>query len=430
MTLPESIALDKGVALRGLDVIEAPIARPATRSLTPWLLIQALVTYGVFGAVQAVLIPNQLSIIDPIHKIGDYATIAAFFATVSVVSQPLIGAFSDRTRSRLGRRALWMLIGAALGAAAMAVMSVSNNVIAVGLCAAVLSLGLNAIIAPMSAVLPDRYPVERRGIASAMIGLGSLLGGTVGSIAAAMLAAQLGIAYMSFAIALLAITVLFLVFYRDFSSKDVPLERFSLKAFVKSFWVSPRKHPEFGWAFLARFLFVLGFASVSTFTFFLLTDYVGLSLDEANAKVGLVGLAALPGMIIAVLLTGILSDKLGRRRIFIWVGSAILIVGVLVPLLMPTVLGIIVMTVLSGFGYGMYQASDVVLMTQVLPKGGTAVGKDLGILNIATGIPQALAPAVAAFVISTVFAYPGLFMSAGIIVFIGAIAIIPIKSVR
>ena len=40
-------------------------------------------------------------------------------AAVSLVANPLFGAFSDRTTSRLGRRVPWVLFGAVLGAAAL-----------------------------------------------------------------------------------------------------------------------------------------------------------------------------------------------------------------------------------------------------------------------------------------------------------------------
>ncbi len=431
MTLPDSAsASGVGLPSNGSGVWAQPIARPATGRLTTWLLVQALAIYGVYGAVAAVLIPNQLSIIDPANKINDFAVIATLFAVVTTLSQPLIGAFSDRTRSRFGRRALWMLLGAALGSAALLALSASTSVVAVGLSAVVLSLGINSLISPLTATLPDRYAVTRRGGASAMIGAGTMLGATIGSVIAGMLAAQLGVAYVAFAVMLLVLTLLFLILNRDYSSTELRLDPFSVRTFITQFWLSPRKHPEFGWVFLARFLFVLGFSSVSTFTYFLLTNYAGLSLAQANASVGIVGLAALPGMVIAVLLTGFLSDRLGRRKVFIWIGSGVMIAGLVVPIALPTLLGITVMSMLTGFGYGMYQASDVVLMTQVLPRSGQAAGKDLGILNMATGIPTALAPALSAALIATVFGFEGLFVVAGVIVLVGALAILPIKSVR
>lgn len=431
MTFPEGAAVDAALANDSETASPgAPVARPAGRALSPWLTVQAIVTFAAFAGVQSVLIPNQMTLLDPAGKVAGFAAATSTFAVVTVIVQPVVGAFSDRTRSRFGRRAIWMMLGAALGAFAMAALSLSNSVPAIVFFAGVLSLGVNAVLAPLTATVADRYPRERRGGASALFGLGSLLGGTLGSMAAGALAAQLGVAYGVFGVALLVVTFLFLLFNRDFSSKTMHVEPFRLRGFLASFWVDPRKHPDFGWGFLARFCFVLGYYTVASFTFFLLTDYVGLSLPEANANVGIIGLAALPAMVVSILVSGYLSDRLGRRKIFLWVATGILVVGFLIPLAMPTVPGIILLSVFTGFGYGVYQSADMALMTEIIPGGGVNAGKDLGILNIATGIPQAMAPAIAAVVIQTALGFTGFFVLGAIAVILGALALIPIKSVR
>jgi predicted MFS family arabinose efflux permease len=69
-------------------------------------------------------------------------------------------------------------------------------------------------------------------------------------------------------------------------------------------------------------------------------------------------------------------------------------------------------------------------MTEVLPGGGTDAGKDLGILNIATNIPQALSPAVAAVLITSLGGYQMLFVFGIIFVVLAAVAVVPIKGVK
>lgn len=431
MTFAQGAAADAAAAAsEEIHTRGVKIAKPAGRGLSPWLTLQSMVSFAAYSAVTGVLIANQMTAIDPANKIASFAAATSTFAVVTVVAQPLVGAFSDRTRSRFGRRAIWMLLGAALAAFAMAGLSLSSSPVGVIVLAGVLSLGLNAVLAPLTATVADRYPRERRGGASALFGMGSLVGGALGSIVAATLAAQLGIAYNVFGITLLIVTFLFLLFNRDFSSKSMVVEPFRLGKFLSSFWINPRKHPDFGWGFLARFFFVLGFYTVSSFTFFLLTDYVGLTVAEANSYVGIGVLTSLPPMVIAILLSGYLSDRFRRRKIFLYIATGVLVVGILVPLAMPSVVGVILMAAITGFGYGIYQSADMALMTEIIPGGGINAGKDLGILNIATGIPQALAPVIAAFVIQTVLGFPGFFAIGAIAVVIGGLALIPIKSVR
>ena len=62
--------------------------------------------------------------------------------------------------------------------------------------------------------------------------------------------------------------------------------------------------------------------------------------------------------------------------------------------------------------------------------GGDAAAKDLGILNIATNIPQALSPVVAALVILVLGGYSMLFVFGMVFVVIAAFAVAPIKAVR
>ena len=88
------------------------------------------------------------------------------------------------------------------------------------------------------------------------------------------------------------------------------------------------------------------------------------------------------------------------------------------------------MNIIIGFGFGFYMSVDTALMTEVLPGGGKDAGKDLGILNIATNIPQAMSAAVAGIIISSLGGYAMLFVFAMVFVVIAAVAVAPIKSVR
>ena len=107
-----------------------------------------------------------------------------------------------------------------------------------------------------------------------------------------------------------------------------------------------------------------------------------------------------------------------------------MVIGLAMPLFMPNLTGMLIMGAINGFGFGLYMACDTALMTEVLPGGGVAAGKDLGILNVATNIPQAMSPAVAGLIIGSFGGFPALFVFGMISVVIAAVVLIPIKSVR
>lgn len=69
-------------------------------------------------------------------------------------------------------------------------------------------------------------------------------------------------------------------------------------------------------------------------------------------------------------------------------------------------------------------------MAQLVPVQRATRGKDLGIMNIATAVPQAVAPLLGAIIVYTFAGFAALFITAAIATTLGALALIPIKSVR
>ncbi|WP_344089874.1 MFS transporter [Microbacterium deminutum] len=399
------------------------------KRLLPSMTILAFVMFASYAGLGQVLLPNQLAIIDEPDKVANLAVISTISFVFTLLTQPIIGAFSDRTRSRMGRRAPWIAIGGAAGGLLVAGMGTLTSVVWVGIFWIVLQVCLNAVQGPFTAIVPDRYPRERRGVASAMFGIGTAAGLTIGVIVAGQLAAALGLAYVVFGAAILVATLLFVLVNRDYSSVDARADRVTVRAFVAAFWVSPRRHPDFAWAFAARFFFILGYFMVLFFQLFLLTDYLGLPLAGANQTIGLLALTSLVTTLISVGISGVWSDRIGRRKIFVYVASAFVAIGFVVPLLSPNILGMVIMSAVSGVGFGLYTACDTALMTEVLPKDGATAGKDLGILNIATNLPQALSTAIGGILIATL-GYPAVFVSGIVAVIIAAFVLAPIKSVR
>ena len=126
----------------------------------------------------------------------------------------------------------------------------------------------------------------------------------------------------------------------------------------------------------------------------------------------LLTMASLAAVLAGVVATGWWSDRVGDRTRFMVAACALLAVALLVPLAFPTVTGMAVFAVLKGLSLGMHLASSSALVTEVLPRGGAMPGRDLGIYNVATNIPQTIAPAVSGLVIGHLGGYPALFVVA------------------
>ncbi|KHK95661.1 hypothetical protein LK09_18475 [Microbacterium mangrovi] len=408
---------------------EPAASPPPGKALLPGILINALALFATYGGLIAVLLPSQLYLLDPAHKEQNLTIVQTVSFVFTLFAQPIVGALSDRTRSRFGRRAPWMISGAIVGALFLFGLGAMNTVFWIAIFWVVIQVSFNAVQGPLSAITPDRFPRDKRGAASAMFGIGTQIGMTLGVMLAGALGAHIGIGYTTFGVIIVVATLLFVFLNRDWSSKDAAVEPWSWRAFLQGFWINPRRHPDFFWAFTARFLLILGYFVVTAFQLYILTDYIHLSLGAAQGAVVTLTLVALVPTLLAIVVSGWWSDRAGRRKVFIYAASVVMVVSLAFPLFMPNMTGMIVMSVLNGVGFGLYMSVDAALMTEVLPN-KEAAAKDLGILNVATNIPQALSSVVALLIVSSFGGYAAVFVFGMIFVVLAALALIPIKGVR
>jgi MFS family permease len=406
-----------------------PPVKGTIRRLLGWIIPANISIFIIWGAVPGLLLPLQLTAIDPANKIINLAVISTVGALAAMIAQPVAGLLSDRTRSRFGRRAQWMVGGTVIGGLALIGMALGNGIVQIGIAMVIVQIAFNFTQGPLSAILPDRVPRSARGTFSALAGMGAMVGALGGQIVGSMFAKNIPAGYLFFAGLAFVVITLFVVFNPDHSSKELEREPFSLSVFLHTFWVSPRKHPDFFWAFLGRLLLYTGYFAVTGYQLFILSDYIGLGTAKAAASVPLFGIASLAGIIIAIVISGPLSDRLGRRKIFVFISSIIVALAMLIPIISPTFTGWLVFTFLSGLGFGAFQAVDQALMSEVLPS-AKSFAKDLGVVNIAATLPQTVAPAIAGFVILTFGGYVALFPIGIVLSILGAFAVWFIKAVK
>lgn len=401
---------------------------PHPRRLMGWLGASNLSVYLVFGSVPGVLLALQVSDLDPEAKAANLALVTSIGAIVALVMQPVWGVVSDRTRSRYGRRAPYIVGGAALTGLSLVALGAANTLVALVLGWAAVQLSVNMILGPLHAVLPDRLPNKVLGIASSIVGLGLLAGSLGGQILAARMSSSIPAAYLLLAGVVLLVLVAFAVFNPDRPNRDAPREPFRLGAFLRGFWINPLRHPDFFWVFTGRVVLFLGYYAISNYQLYILSDYVGLG-DDAVSVVPILSFTSLGATLVATLVSGPLSDRVGRRKVFVIGASVLMGLGMCIPFFLPSVTGMIAMAAVNGFGFGAYLAVDLALFTEVLPARKDA-GKDLGIANVASTVPQIFGPAFAGVVVSLAGGYQPLFLLALVLAVLGSVAIVRVGGVR
>lgn len=284
-----------------------PLVRGSMTRLLGWIIPANLSIFILWGAIPGVLLPLQVTGLDPANKVPNLALVTTIGAFAAMIAQPVAGAISDRTRSRFGRRAPWMVAGVLIGGLGLIGMALANTLVMIAIAWTIVQVAYNFAQGPLSAILPDRVPRAARGTFAALAGMGAMLGALGGQIAGVALSSSIPTAYLFLSGLALVVTVLFVVFNPDHSSRDQQNPPFSLRVFLSTFWVNPIRHPDFFWAFTGRLLLYTAYFAVTGYQLFILQDYIGLG-DAAIESIPLFGLVGLVGMIAAMVVGGPLSD--------------------------------------------------------------------------------------------------------------------------
>jgi len=130
--------------------------------------------------------------------------------------------------------------------------------------------------------------------------------------------------------------------------------------------------------------------------------------------------------VIASLIGGVLSDKIRKQKVFLYISSVILAIGILLYII-PSVKVFYIAAIVCALGGGCFMAVDTALVARVLPnKKDTA--KDFGIMNVANCLPQSIVPAVGPLLLA-IGGWKFFFIVLAIMPILGMLTIMPIPEV-
>lgn len=409
-------------------------AVPTRRVSGRWITLFALSWFGVWIAqltpVQLLLplqIESFLHAADWVQNVLGFGYISGIAGVFALITYPLTGALSDRTTSRFGRRRPWIALGTAGFAASLIVLGLQTSLLGIGICWVCSSIFFCVLTAALTAAISDQVPVNQRGYVSGWISAPQAIGIIAGLVLVTALALSTfgGYALMAALVVLLGLP--FLVLVPDAVLPRGIMPALTLRSLIDGLWISPRRYPDFGWTLLSRILVNLGNAfGTSLLLYFLM---YGLRMDDAEGSLIILTLVYMVFVIVASLWLGRLSDRLGRRRSFVFIASVLQAVAALILAFVPSFEAATVAAGLLGLGYGCFLSVDQALATEVLPD-QLSRGKDLGIMNIALTVPQAFAPMLGALLVSATGGFTWLFLLSGITALAGAIAVAQVRGVK
>ncbi|HEX6445507.1 MAG TPA: MFS transporter [Streptosporangiales bacterium] len=405
------------------------LGEPTTPVPRRWVAAVSIASVGswsaLFGPIQ-VLLALQAAQLAPHGKQAVFGLVTGLGAAVAVVANPVFGALSDRTTSRFGRRLPWVAASTVAGAASLVLLTWAPDVAAMALGWCLAQAAFNAFYAALAAAVPDQVPRTQRGVVSGWLGLAQTAGIVVGT-ALAALSGGITAGYLACAALALVSAVPYLAARRDIVLPRSQRPALRLRPFLASFWIDPRRHPDFAWAFATRMLMKLCNAMGTLYLLYYLQDQV----RRTDAKTDVLVLTALYAAAVlgTAIALGTWSDRVARRRPFVTASGVVMAVAAVILAAWPTWPGAITAAVVFGVGYGGYASVDFALLTEVLPTAADR-GKDLGVINIADSLPQVLAPAVAAPIVVHAGGYPTLYAVAAAFSLSGGVLVRRIRSVR
>jgi len=364
-------------------------------------------------------------------KASNLAMIKSIAVAVTMLMQPLIGIASDRTRSRWGRRAPWILLGAIATVAGLIAMRYATSILQLMSGWVVAQAGITMVLGPLAATVVDRLPAAQRGTMSAVAGVGLVGGFILGMAIAGALYGHFGMgSYLIFAAAVFLASLSFVFVASDLPSVSMQQRAASWGTHLMSCTYALRDR-DFRWVWVSRILMMFGYAVSATYSVYMLQSYIEPALTAAQAAktVSLLNLAALPGTLLAMVIAGRWSDRIMRRKPFVIGALFLYAASMIVPFLWPTLIALYVQFVLGGVAFGAFLVVDQALLIDVLPN-KSAAGRDLGMGQFAANLGSVMGPILAGVVLSATGGYRMIWPAALILVVLAAVALMPVKGVR
>lgn len=334
----------------------------------------------------------------------------------------VIGSWSDRVDTRIGRRMPFILVAAAVAVVALILMPAFGSLLALGVLLFCFYVGYFTYYAPYRALYPELVGDELRGRSQSFqatwreAGLGlALVGGGV------LLGLWRPLPFLVAAVVLSAVTAVFFL-----RVEEPPADEEStgggeqgLRATFSRVWSLARDHRDLRWLIVANALWELTIAALKTFAVLYITVGLGRSTGFASAVLAFVAVAVLAAAVVG----GKLADRFGHLQV---VRATLWVYG-LGPLLFLFTSSLLVVPAVFAiaFAAGILLALPYSLMMGLMPS--ESYGAAAGLYGFSRGAGIVLGPLIAGVAIE--LSQPVLESTQGYAAVFGVVAVAVLLSI-
>lgn len=321
---------------------------------------------------------------------------------INVFVQPWVGARSDRTWNRFGRRKPWILIGAPIAAIAFVMVPLANAVLAIMVFILITNFGMALFRSPTVAWLGDLFPSGQRSKANGVINMMGGIGAAIALFAGGILFDQIGRAapFVFGALLMLVALAIAVAFVKE--PEQVAGDKEDTGAGVisnlKAVWHAPDKSGVF--ILLAILFWFIAFNAVETG----LSSFAVFSLGMSPGRASLYTTLFAGTLILFAVPSGLIATRIGRRPTIL-IGLAGLVVLFLAGYLFvrnETLFAILL--VLSGASWALVNINSLPMVYDVGDE--RRIGAFTGLYYLSSQAAAVLGPTVAGLLVDAAGSQP------------------------
>jgi maltose/moltooligosaccharide transporter len=281
---------------------------------------------------------------------------------INMFVQPWIGARSDRTWNRFGRRKSWILIGLPIALLGFISIPFAKGVIAIAVFVLITNFGMALFRSPVIAWLGDLFNVQERsranGVINMMGGIGGVLAFVGGGYVFKLFGKPAPFIAGAVALAISMIVVLLLVKEPKEIVKDPGADESIKGLFTNLKEVASNQDKSMVYLLLAILFWFTGFGAVETG----LSSFAIFSLHIPAATASVVAATANLSFMAFAIPSGIIAGRLGRRKTILWGLVGLVPVFILGYFFISNILTLIIGLVLVGFFWAWVNVNSLPLV--------------------------------------------------------------------
>jgi MFS family permease len=405
-----------------LEFAAPPATQAAPRLSRLFIVTLMLANFGtnvaLIAPIQNVLPRMIESAVGPADKAVGLGLVTGLGAFAALVFNPLAGHYSDRWVSADNRAAM-ILVGLVTGGVAHVILGFQHSLVGIAIWWTLCQATINIAYAPMSAIVVDHVDKRSWGLVWGLISVAQAVGLIIGlatvvlvfpSVTAGMTAISVGYVVCLFPL----IVVLYRLPRVSYGSAGSPATGASGRPDLRALLATGQG---FGLVFVGKFLIMLAETIALLYLYYYLQDVVHYR-HPGDGQLILI-LIATVAVIIATVAVGRVADVSGGYRRYAVLSSVLMAATGFLLAGFATWALVLVCAFTLGAGYGAFQSVSQALSMVVLPSPANA-GRDLGIINIASAVPQVIGAPIAGLVVAGIGGYRGLFVFAGLLALVAA----------